>query len=94
MKVNLTIRMNLCNVEIGDHLDPKLHSTNRWRTRYGHFCATEGPAAQRTAHSSYTTDVPPFVAEARRQLDAILAEYGADAFSGYVEIVQERVGKE
>lgn len=94
MKVNLHIRMNLCNVEIGDHLDPKLHSTNRWRTRYGHFCATEGPAATPTAHSSYTTDMPPFVEEARRRLDAILAEHGAAALSCHVEIVPEHVRKE
>lgn len=87
MKVNLSIRMHMVQLEIGDHLDPKLHSKQRWRTRWGSFPRTAGPGAQKNF------ELPPFVQAAKDELAAIIAQHGVEALAGSVEIVMEDVPK-
>ena len=89
MKVNLTIRMHMVQLDLPDHLDPKLYSKNRWRTRWGSFPIKAGPNA-----SPYNSELQPFVAAAKQELAALLAQHGVDALSGSVEIVMEPVPKE
>jgi hypothetical protein len=89
MKVNLTIRFQMTNLELPDHLDPGMYSKNSWRTRWGHFSATEGPIA-RPRHP-YDRERELFVEAARAELAGLLAKHGVDALGGTVEIIQEDV---
>lgn len=93
MKINITVRLQLVNLEVGDHLDPSLYNNHRYKTRWGNFGPTEGPAVH-PRYPASNTDLAPFVAAAKQELAALLAKHGVEALGGSVEIVPERVSEE
>jgi|LakMenEpi03Aug12_release.lakeMendotaPanAssembly.Ray.scaffolds.fasta_scaffold12040_25 hypothetical protein len=87
MKVNVTVRFYMKNLELPDTLDPMLLNKRGWRTRYGSFYATEGPDAR--PKGPYDREPDLFVQAARAELEELLAKHGASALCGHVEIVPE-----
>lgn len=89
MKINMTLRLELRNLELTDAADPLLERKTTWRPRWGYFPPTQGPNKDARSH-----ELPVFVQAAKDELAALIAKHGVEALGAHIEIVREDVTSE